>query len=405
VKRRGFLGTALALGASGAIGATPARRGAADFDAMWSAIDEGYAYFDEASRARWHALRERGRQQAARSSSDEALAESLERAIAELRDDHVTIAGVGRSASRRIPYDLDIWPRWRGGAATIEAVRTFGDADVAGIHAGQAITRIQDVPVEAIVREKLGRSAGNVADIEWALRRAIAGPRVGIQKLEVREADRVAVIPVERTRPAPTTAPAFLARRMGMSERDIGYIRVRVGAEEDLARQFAGAFVYLGPTRALIVDLRESAGPGERQTTLAILSRFAKTPSPWQVRQPRNAAKVTDVVQPGATPYTGRVAVLVDRWTAGEAEALAAGLVAVARAQIVGTPMSGLRGEVRSLALPGGLVLRYPAERTFTVAGEPREAIAPAIPVDLAAPAGGPGDPILYRALKLLERA
>jgi len=50
-------------------------------------------------------------------------------------------------------------------------------------------------------------------------------------------------------------------------------------------------------------------------------------------------------------------------------------------------------------------LLRYPAERTFTVAGEPREAIAPAIPVDLAAPAGGPGDPILYRALKLLERA
>jgi len=405
VKRRGFLGTALALGASRAIGAPPARRGAADFDAMWSAIDQDYAYFDEASRARWHALREHGRQQAARSSSDEALAESLERAIAGLRDDHVTIAGISRPAARRIPYDLDIWPRWRGGVATIEAVRTFGDADVAGLHAGQSITRIQDVPVEAIVREKLGRSPGNVADIEWALRHAIAGPRVGIQKLEVREADRVAVVPVERTKPAPTTAPAFLARRMGMSERDIGYIRVRMGAGEDLARQFAGAFVHLGPTRALIMDLRESAGPGDRQTTLAILSRFAKTPSPWQVRQPRNAAKVTDVVEPAGTPYIGRVAVLVDRWTAGEAEALAAGLVAVARAQIVGTPMSGLRGEVRSLALPGGLVLRYPAERTFTVAGEPREAIAPAIPVDLAAPAGGPGDPILYRALKLLERA
>jgi C-terminal processing protease CtpA/Prc len=123
------------------------------------------------------------------------------------------------------------------------------------------------------------------------------------------------------------------------------------------------------------------------------------------VRQPRGETKVTDVVQPAGTPYTGRLAVLVDRWTAGEAEALAAGLVAVARAEIVGTPMSGLRGEVRSLALPGGPVLRYPAERTFTVAGQPREAIEPAIPVDLAAPAGGPGDPILYRALKLLERA
>jgi carboxyl-terminal processing protease len=402
VKRRAFLGTALAFTTSRAMGVTPARGGAADFDAMWRAIDEGYAYFDDASRARWRALRDRGRQQAARASG-EALLESLERAIADLRDDHVTIAG--KSASRRIPYDLDIWPRWRGGVAAIEAVRTFGDADVAGLHAGQAITRIQDVPVETIVREKLGRSAGNVADIEWALRRAIAGPRVGIQKLEVRDADRVAVVPVERTRPAPTTAPAFLARRMGMSERDIGYIRVRVGAEEDLARQFAGGLAYIGPARALIMDLRENAGPGDRQTTLAILSRFARTPSPWQVRQPSGAAKVTDVVQPSGTPYTGPVAVLVDRWTAGEGEALAAGLAAVARAQIVGTPMSGLRGEVRSLALPGGLVLRYPAERTFTVAGQPRETITPSIAVDLAAPAGGPGDPILYRALKLFERA
>lgn len=405
MRRRAFLGTALAFTASQQIGATPPRGGATDFDAMWHAIEEGYAYFDDASRARWHALRERGRLQAARATSGEALLESLERAIAGLRDDHVTIAGAGKSVSRRIPYDLDIWPRWRGGVVTIEAVRTFGDADVAGLHAGQAITRIQDVPIESVVREKLGRSAGNVADIEWALRQAIAGPRTGIQRLEVRDANRVAVVPVERTKPAPTTAPAFLARRMGMSERDIGYIRIRVGVAEDLAEQFSGGLVHLGPTRALIMDLRESAGPGDRRTTLAILARFASAPSPWQVRQPRGGARITDTVLPSGTRYAGPVAVLVDRWTAGEGEALAAGLAAVARAQIVGTPMSGLRGEVRELALPGGLVLRYPAERTFTVAGQPREEIVPAIPVDLAAPAGGPGDPILYRALKLLERA
>jgi carboxyl-terminal processing protease len=190
-----------------------------------------------------------------------------------------------------------------------------------------------------------------------------------------------------------------------MSERDIGYIRIRVGVAEDLAEQFSGGLVHLGPTRALIMDLRESAGPGDRRTTLAILARFASAPSPWQVRQPRGGARITDTVLPSGTRYAGPVAVLVDRWTAGEGEALAAGLAAVARAQIVGTPMSGLRGEVRELALPGGLVLRYPAERTFTVAGQPREEIVPAIPVDLAAPAGGPGDPILYRALKLLERA
>jgi C-terminal processing protease CtpA/Prc len=162
----------------------------------------------------------------------------------------------------------------------------------------------------------------------------------------------------------------------------------------------------LANPRALIVDVRESAGPGDRATTLAILARFAKAPSPWQVRQPQGGARVTDVVQPSGSAYTAPIAVLVDRWTAGEGEALAAGIASIAGAEIVGTAMAGLRGELREVALPeSGLVLRFPSERTFTPSGVPRESVAPTIAVDLAAPAGGPGDPILYRALKLFERA
>jgi carboxyl-terminal processing protease len=115
---------------------------------------------------------------------------------------------------------------------------------------------------------------------------------------------------------------------------------------------------------------------------------------------------VTDVVTPrGAAPYKGRVVVLVDRWTAGEGEALAAGLNAIAKATLVGTATSGLRGELREVTLPhSGLVLRFPAERSYDLDGKPREALQPAVLVDLAAPSGGPGDPILYQALKLLEK-
>ena len=51
-----------------------------------------------------------------------------------------------------------------------------------------------------------------------------------------------------------------------------------------------------------------------------------------------------------------------------------------------------------------GLVVSYPAERTFLVDGTPREQLRPHVAIDLAAPSGGPGDPILYQALKLLER-
>ena len=403
MKRRDFVAAALATAAWGAY-AAPSRGPSPDFDAMWEAIDAGYAYFDPASRARWRAVRERLRGPAARASTPAAFAGVIETALAELRDDHVTLGGAA-ARGRRIPYELDIWPRWNAGAATIEAVRTFGDADVAGLHVGQSITRIQNVPIEKAVREKLGGATGSVADIEWALRRLVAGPRAGMQTLEVRDAGNTSRVEVERAAVKASATPPLTERRIG-ERRDLAYIRVRIGAGERVASLFDGALTRLSRTRALILDLRESVGHGERATTLAILSRFTRTPAPWQVHHAPGKPRVTDVVQPGTSVYTAPVVVLVDRWTAGEGEALAAGLAAVAKARIVGTPMAGLRGELSEVVLPAsGLIVRFPGERAFTVQGEPRESFPPSLRVDLAAPSGGPGDPILYQALKLFDRA
>jgi hypothetical protein len=49
-------------------------------------------------------------------------------------------------------------------------------------------------------------------------------------------------------------------------------------------------------------------------------------------------------------------------------------------------------------------VVRFPGERTLLPDGTPREALLAQVPVDLAAPPGGPGDPILYPALKRREK-
>ena len=403
MKRRAFLTAALAAACTARAAAPPGQ--AADFDALWHAIDSGYAYFDDASRARWRAVRERMRGPASRASTPAAFLSVIEAALAELRDDHVMLAGAPARARRRIPYELDVWPRWTEGAATIEAVRTFGDADVAGLHAGQSITRIQDVPIEAAMREMLGGKAGSVADMEWALRRLIAGPRNGVQTLEVRERGTVARVEVDRATEKPPTTPPVLSRRIG-TRRDLAYIRVRIGSRErDVAAQFDAALHQLSASRALLLDLREGVGPGDRGLTLAILSHFTRAPAPWQAHEPRGKPRVTDIVQPRANAYAAPVVVLADRWTAGEGEALAAGLVAVAKARLVGTAMAGLRGELDEVALPAsGIAVRFPAERAFTVDGRPREAIPPSLLVDLAAPSGGPGDPILYQALKLFDR-
>ena len=88
----------------------------------------------------------------------------------------------------------------------------------------------------------------------------------------------------------------------------------------------------------------------------------------------------------------------------GKVSTIGAGLRDAAHAWIVGTPTAGMRGELRAVTLPHSrIVVRFPAERTLLVDGKPRESLHADIAVDLAAPSGGPGDPILYQALKAFE--
>jgi carboxyl-terminal processing protease len=348
-----------------------------DFDAMWRAIDRGYAFFD-AGRSPWQRARANWR------SRDDFIA-TLRGALDELHDDHVTLAA-GDAPAARVPYDIDIWPRWTAGAARVEAVRVFSDADVAGVRPGQRLTEIGDVGVERAVRERLQRPPKDAAEAEWALRRVLA----------------------ERNhRGATRTSPAgaITARRIG-EERDLGYIRLRIGiAEPRFDEQLERAFEQVRDTRALILDLRDNAGPGSRALTRAVLAHFVEREKPWQLHAAPGAKRVPDLVAPRGSVYAAPVVVLVDRWTAGEGEALAAGLAAVARARLIGTRTAGLGGEPRDVRLPvSGIVVTFPAERTFHVDGKPRRALAPDIEIDLGAPQGGPGDPILYQALKRLER-
>lgn len=373
-----------------------------DFDAMWRAVDEGYAYFDR-DRAAWKPAREAWRPKASRSRDRAEFVAALEGALAELGDDHASLSAASPAAPRRLATETDIWARWRDGSAVVEAVRTFGDADVAGLRAGHVITRIQGVDIERAVAERLRGRAVTAASRDRALRQLLGGPRNGVFRLEVRGGTRP--LEIERRGTPSANGPAVVARRMG-DVRDLGYIRVRNGSAVRLVEAFDAALNYLKDTRALILDLRETAGPGSRAATQAILGRFVEKEAPWQMRAPRAGPRVTDTVAPRDSPaYGAPVLVLVDRWTSGEAEALAAGLQAAARARLVGTPMAGLRGELREATLPhSGLVVRFPGERTFLPDGTPREALRPQVPVDLAAPSGGPGDPILYQALKLLEK-
>lgn len=375
--RRAFLALCGAFATSLALAAPPhdSRANREDFDAMWRAIDQDYPYFD-GKRAAWKRVGDLWRARAGAAKSRAEFVRALEAAIATLRDDSVTLSE--HSSLRVVPAEIDIWAEWQDETAVVTSVRVSSDADVAGLRPGHIVMNVDGVPVDLAVRERLGRTGatGNSAR-DWALRQVLAGPRSGILRLTVRDSRGPSYLEIGRKKVPPMATPPLIARRMG-DERDIGYIRIKDSlADAHLAEAFDGALNYVRDARALILDLRETSGRGDRAVTDAILARFAN----------------------GNAAYASRVLVLIDRWTAGEGEALAAKLAESARATLVGTPTAGIHGEPGEVTLPhSGIVVRFPTQKTT------REGVTPAVEVNLAAPSGGPGDPILYQALKLAER-
>ena len=404
-RRRFLLGATAAL-LAGPFAARAAVPGpAADFDAFCRAIDEGYAFLDRP--ADWKAARSRWRPKAASARDRAALIAALEGLIAELEDDHVGLDAHNPGSPRPVPLATDLWGEWVDGQARLSAVRAGSVADAAGLHPGQRIVSVGGVDVEAAVRASLPRSRqASPKARDFALRRLLAGPWAGALAIEARGGSVLRRYDVERSDAPPAATPPVIARRIG-EDRDLGYLRLKNNlGDPGLVAHFDAALGYLKDTRGLLLDLRETQSGGSPAVAALLLARFARGEAPWIVRAPRGASKPSPqrVTPRGPFTYEGPVAVLVDRWTAGEGESLAAGLSAVARATLVGTMMAGLRGELREVRLPGsGIVAHFPGARVTHVDGTPREAVRPTLAVDLAAPSGGPGDPILYQGLKLLE--
>ena len=395
---------ALLLSAAAAAFAAPQaqRQQGEDFDALCGALDEGYVYF-EMDHAAWKRACEKWRPRAVAAANTSEFVAALEGLVEELHDDNVTLSERS-NLSRHLPWDTDMYAVWRNGVAYIDSVRAFGDADVAGLRPGAVVLRVDDLPIEQIMRTRLGPGTPSRRAQSWALRHTLAGPMSGVVSITVRDGDQVRTLRLERSEPRARIGRPVYARRMG-DQRDIGYLRVRIGVDDaKLPGQFDVALDQLMDTRALILDLRDHPGPGVPEVTRAILSRFASTEAQWQLREPREGPRVFDTIGPRGRLYKGTLIVLVDRWTAAEGEAVATGLTAVANAHVVGTRMTGLRGVLREVRLPNShIAASFPVERVFTVSGERREAYVPEVLVDLAAPQGGPGDPILYQGLKFLE--
>jgi carboxyl-terminal processing protease len=135
----------------------------------------------------------------------------------------------------------------------------------------------------------------------------------------------------------------------------------------------------------VVVDLTDTPSGGNTSVARAIMGWFVDRPRSYQLHQLPAEQRETTIARqwieqvlprPGKHHATLPL-VRVGRWTGSMGEGIAVGFAAFG-ARVEGSRMAQLKGAVYDFALPSsGLVVKLPAERLYTVSGQPREAFVP----------------------------
>ncbi len=409
-----WLLTAGLPGAPRAQAALPKQDYLADFDFFWTSVRDHYAYFDR-KQTDWNLVRTTYRPQADTVRSRRAFVRLLERALAELYDNHASL-GTNRPDSRRlVPSGSDVAAEWvQGQARVLDVRRGYGAARV-GVRPGMRITAINGLPVAQAIQPFLPRCLRQ-ADPNartFALNQALAGDHVTPRRWTLTTAQgTMTVFPDERgSQLEHSHYPSRLTvARYGR----MGYLKINNSlGDERLIAAFDSALNTLRDTQGLVLDLRETPSGGNTSVARAIMGRFITREQPYQKHELPGEERETgirrswlELVSPRLPTYPAPLVVLAGRWTSSMGEGLTVGFDALRRATVVGTPLARLAGAVNDYTLPhSGISFNIPFERLYLVNGQPREQYVPPTQINPAAtiPAGPSTDTGLNTGLALLK--
>ena len=170
-------------------------------------------------------------------------------------------------------------------------------------------------------------------------------------------------------------------------ENDIGIIRINNSlGNNSLINEFDNTLGKLMNTKGLIIDLRNTVDGGNSYVARGIMGRFINEPSPYQkhmVNEQYNGNPIVErswmeYVSPREERYTKPVVILVGRWTGSMGEGIAIGFDGMKRAQIVGSEMEGLAGEIEGFAFKNQKFgYQLSVSKIFHINGTPREKYLP----------------------------
>ncbi|MBX7184904.1 MAG: PDZ domain-containing protein [Vicinamibacteria bacterium] len=292
-------------------------------------------------------------------------------------------------AGKRATGDTGIVLGRRFGFLTVVATRPNSPARKAGIKAGDYIKFID------------GKHTHNITVVKGE--RLLEGEPGTTVKVAIFKSGTDAVeTAVVRERPS---ASAPVSRLL---EGGIGYIAVsdlNDGVAGTLKATIAG--LQAQGARALVLDLRSSA-TGPLKNAVALSELFVKGGVVTKLAS-RNAPEQTLVASEAARAWSGPLAVLVDRGTAGAAEIAAACLADSERASLFGENTFGRAGIQKQIPLESGGGLLLTVSRYMTPKGQPinGKGLTPRTLVrnpDSPEAFGAPGkDPVLDKAVEALK--
>ena len=280
-----------------------------------------------------------------------------------------------------VPSYADLWIVKSGGSYVIDAVKPDSPAAAAGIRAGDRLSAVDGMPIDAAVTafwSRLGLDADGER-LPYAARVLAAGRRDRNRHLTLVRGGHARDVTLPSLYAGRTdSAPVAVVKGPGRATT----IRLnnQLGDDATIAA-FDAAMAKIPPKTPVVIDLSDTPSGGNTTVARAIMGWFVTRPTPYQVHNLPSEERETGIarqwieeVLPRAGRYhPGPVKIRAGRWTGSLGEGLAVGFMALGK-PVCGGAMAGLKGAVYDFDLPkSGLTVKFPAERLYTVSGQPRQ--------------------------------
>ena len=344
----------------------------ASVDALWSAFERGYVYFE--LRQQNSTYRKTAHELMTKATTRREYIEALAVVLGSLNDPHVEFTNLDAYWKRTTGKEL---------RAAFQHLVLFGGYYWVGLSQDSIVLVEASPPLPAQWLYQLISVCGIPASpLACQMLMAEPGERVRIVLLRMDGKEHVVDVRVPATATQPSvfrpsaTAPTTPSTQSAGEVRtarydDVGYIAIDSLDSDGINDEFDKALNAMTDTKALILDLRTNHG-GTVGGIQDVLSRFVSKAAPsgsFQVRERGLMLggefpiwrSLPALVKPGGNTYYKPLVVLIDSATGSAGEILAIALQDLCQATLVGHRSIGAGAGQQEVTLPDGLTVQYSA--------------------------------------------